>query len=137
MYGRMLPPLQLSEFTADVLEEAIEYHLGRLQRLMNEERDRADRMAWARVERRRAALNSVRTWLWLERNLMGPMAAEDLEQLGHAVAYNASRMPRSAANAETLKAERAERIAIENARKAAAREARERNKRIMGQGPED
>ncbi|VUD70020.1 hypothetical protein MET9862_00581 [Methylobacterium symbioticum] len=45
MHGRSLPPVDISEFAVEVLEEAIEHQIGRLKRTMNEKRDKADRMA--------------------------------------------------------------------------------------------
>lgn len=137
MFGRSLPPLVISEFDAEVLEEAIEHHLGRLQRTMNEERDRADRMAWARADRRRWSLSAVYHRLRAERETMGPMRNEDLEHIEHEVAWNARRMPRSARNAEALQAERETRVKAEDARKAAVRAERERFKRIFGKVPDD
>lgn len=137
MFGRSLPPLVISEFDAEVLEEAIEHHLGRLQRTMNEERDRADRMAWARADRRRWSLSSVYNRLRAEREAMGSMRQEDLERLGFALEDTARRMPRSAKNAEALQAERVARMKDEDARKAAVRAERERFKRIFGKTPDD
>ncbi|PIU05784.1 MAG: hypothetical protein COT56_13510, partial [Methylobacterium sp. CG09_land_8_20_14_0_10_71_15] len=132
MHGRLLPPLQLHEFTAEVLEEAIEHHLGRLRRTAREERDKADRMAWALAERQRTALHSVWSWLGSERALMGAMPAAAVEDIDNALQRLASKMPRSAANADMLKAQRTERVKAEDARKAERRESRARHKRMMG-----
>lgn len=136
MRGRELPPLRLHEFTAEVLVEALEFHMGRLKWAMNEARDRADRRGWAMAAQRRHELHSV--WLRVEVDLrhLGPMSAEDRKELERVIASNGRTMPRSAANAEILKAEMAARREAEEARKARLQEERARHKRFMGIGSE-
>ncbi|WP_238179748.1 hypothetical protein, partial [Methylobacterium dankookense] len=77
MHGRSLPPIAISEFAAEVLEEAIEFQMGRLKRSMNEERDKADRQAWALAACRRNALRSIWSALRLQRDLLGSMLPDD------------------------------------------------------------
>jgi hypothetical protein len=137
MYGRDLPPLHLREFDAEVLIEAIEHHLGRLKRTMNEARDRADREGWALAERRRWALHGIWSRVDFELRQLGPMPPEDRESLDDTIRSFGRGMPRSAANAAVLQAETVARREAEAARKAALRAERERHKRFMGLGPED
>lgn len=105
MHGRELPPLRLHEFAAEVLVEAFEFHMGRLKRTMDEARDRADRHGWAMAAQRRIELHSV--WQKVEAELrhLGPMSQEDRDELENIIASRGRTMPRSAANAEILKAE--------------------------------
>jgi hypothetical protein len=96
--------LHLHEFAAEVLVEALEFHMGRLKRNMDEARDRADRHGWAVAAQRRIELHSV--WQRVEAELrhLGPMPEEDRHDLESTLTARGRTMPRSAANAEILKA---------------------------------
>lgn len=137
MRGRELPPLHLDEFAAEVLVEALEFHMGRLKRTMNQARDRADRRGWALAAQRRIELHSV--WQRVEAELrhLGPMSEEDRDNLESTIVARGRTMPRSAANAEALKVEKAARREAEAARKVSLRDERARYRRFMGIGPEE
>lgn len=137
MHGRELSPLRLHEFTAEVLVEALEFHMGRLKRSMDEARDRADRHGWAFAYQKRSAVHSLWMAVKHQREMLGPMSEEDREELERIIASNGRSMPRSAANAEILKAEMAARREADEARKARLREERARYKRFMGIGLEE
>ncbi|WP_128755034.1 hypothetical protein [Methylobacterium sp. GXF4] len=125
---RYLERVAISEYVAQVLEEALELHIKRLKQAMNDERDRADRIAWSRARYRCDALRDVCSNIARERLVMGPIAPETLADIAHHIELRSYEMPRSAANAESLKAQRAARRVAEEARKAALKEERERRR---------
>lgn len=133
---RYLERIAISEYAAEVLEEALEFHLGRLKRTMDEERDRADRIAWSRAQHRRNALHAIWSNVRSARRDLGPIAPEALEDIAQDIERRSYEMPRSAANAEALKAQRAARKEAMEAQKAALREERKRHRRVQGIGPE-
>ncbi|MBA8915791.1 hypothetical protein [Methylorubrum thiocyanatum] len=126
MHGRYLPPLHLREFDAVVLAEVLRDHLGRSKKEMNAARDRADRRGWALAQERWLAIHSIWTKVDGELRLLGPMLPIGLESLEGAIRVRATRMPRSAANADTLRAEAVARREAEEARKSRLQEERER-----------
>lgn len=134
MHGRYLTPLYLREFDAAVLAEALECHLERSKKAVNAARDRADRCGWALARERWIALHSIWTKVEAELRLLGPMLPEGSESLEGAIRVSGPRMPRSAANADILRAEAAARREAEEARKAALQEQRERHKHTNGIG---
>lgn len=123
MHGRYLTPLYLREFEAAVLAEALECHLERSKKAVSAARDRADRRGWALAQERWIALHSIWTKVEAELRLLGPMLPEGSESLEGAIRVRGPRMPRSKANADILRAEAAVRREVEEARKAALREA--------------
>ncbi|WHQ68877.1 hypothetical protein [Methylorubrum extorquens] len=132
MHGRYLTPLYLREFDAAVLAEALECHLERSKKAVSAARDRADRRGWALAQERWIALHSIWTKVEAELRLLGPMLPEGSESLEGAIRVRGLRMPRSAANADILRAEAAVRREAEEARKAALQEKRERHKPTKG-----
>lgn len=133
---RNLERVVISEYAAEVLEEAIEYHLGRLKRTMDEERDRADRIAWSRARHRREALHDIWRSVSSARETLGPIDPDLLADIAQHIEMRSYEMPRSAANAEALKAQRAARREAMEAQKLALREERKRHRRVQGIGPE-
>ncbi|APX85702.1 hypothetical protein BV511_13820 [Methylorubrum extorquens] len=129
MHGRYLSPLYLREFDAAVLAEALESHLERSKKAMIAARDRADRRGWALARERWLSIHSIWTKVEGELRLLGPMQPEGLESLEGAIRVRGSRMPRSAANADTLRAEAAAKREAEEARKARLHAERGRHER--------
>lgn len=110
-FGRNLPPIVMDEFTAAVALEALEWHLGHLTDTQKRTRDSVDREGYANATFQRRALHGL--WRLIQDHLRdlgaaSPKAVADLRRITDG---DGMPIPRSAANAHVLRAERAVRDA--------------------------
>lgn len=131
-YQRNLPPIEIDEFAAGALLEAIEWHLGYLADQMRETRDKVDRLGWATARTQRFALDDLRRrirGLLAELGPPPPMVAAEVKT--RISGYSTS-LPQSDANAEVLRAERVARAMASGARKKGRGRDREASRRMAG-----
>ncbi len=119
MVGRRLEVLWLDELTAAHLEALLDAEMERLKVQLHEHRDNAHRIAWARVKLRMRGLHGIWGQISSQRRQLGVPPADVMKELRSNVERIAWEMPRSKANTEALRAERAAR----QAKRAAALEA--------------
>ncbi|CAO4182664.1 hypothetical protein [Methylorubrum populi] len=131
-YQRNLPPIEIDEFTAGVLSEAIEWHLGYLADQMRETRDKVDRLGWATARTQRFVLDDLRRRIRGHLKDLGPpphMAAAEVQT--RIRSYSTS-LPQSDANAAVLRAEREARAQALAERKKGRGWDREASRRMAG-----